>query len=865
MLIINPSATADGTDLFQDRPAPVMVPMSEVAKLSPHIIRLPGGEWSLWRLIGLRGTGFPISQLLKFGAEECAALREKILQSEAEVALLRQEALCVLHREVKNTSGEEKNRCEKAIKSIRSNKTPGSLGPASVVEEFRTARGKLDSLWTNFHASFNAALVRQSKLISEVAATNHFQEAVIWQNRHAFHTAVSSLLNGSSAPVARNSKRRQHEELVAKYMQRYCAKNDTIGTFGPVGWAKFSERCAALEATPGASLIAERNVYFEVWAIDELAKALTSDKTYAPWLVPRRLPYVDVRNNLLFLPKKNPIRISAGQAALLNACDGKHNAQEVAGELTRTCVSEFKSENDVYMILEILKKNQLISWDMEIPLVLYPERTLRAWLERIGEETLRKKSLDALGELECAREAVAAAHNDTTKLNDALSNLETIFTRLTSVAPTRAAGRTYAARTLVYQDSRRDIEVAIGPEILQSIGPALSLLLTSARWATAKVAEMGEKYFDTVYAQLSGRNGSAAIEFTEFHEALESMIGGDDGNPIRAAVRPLLEQKWGEILSVPSNQRTVEYRSEDLRERVAAVFAVPPSQLRLACYHSPDIMIAASSQEAIRRGEYQLVLGELHVFWNTLAWWLFVGQQETAGEIEQAFDLDLPEPVITWLVPKGHWASTSGRLAPAHIASKDYRIEMRPASANREVGHVIPAGALFVEKQGDELVVRKHGEPVRFTLAEVYREVLSHRISSSFTVMSPQPYRPRISIDGLIICREAWRFQAAELEFAFVKGEGERFVAVRRWTMKHGIPRFAFVVSPVEVKPFYVDFDSPIYVDIFAKVVRHTVQLGNEEAHVTLSEMLPGPDQAWLPDAEGRLYTSELRVVAFDN
>jgi hypothetical protein len=28
--------------------------------------------------------------------------------------------------------------------------------------------------------------------------------------------------------------------------------------------------------------------------------------------------------------------------------------------------------------------------------------------------------------------------------------------------------------------------------------------------------------------------------------------------------------------------------------------------------------------------------------------------------------------------------------------------------------------------------------------------------------------------------------------------------------------------------------------------------------------MLPDPDHAWLPDAEGRRYTSELRLVAVD-
>ena len=45
--------------------------------------------------------------------------------------------------------------------------------------------------------------------------------------------------------------------------------------------------------------------------------------------------------------------------------------------------------------------------------------------------------------------------------------------------------------------------------------------------------------------------------------------------------------------------------------------------------------------------------------------------------------------------------------------------------------------------------------------------------------------------------------------------------------------------------------------------------VGNREGNqadklITLSEMLPRPDQAWLPDAEGRHYTSEFRIVAVD-
>ena len=33
---------------------------------------------------------------------------------------------------------------------------------------------------------------------------------------------------------------------------------------------------------------------------------------------------------------------------------------------------------------------------------------------------------------------------------------------------------------------------------------------------------------------------------------------------------------------------------------------------------------------------------------------------------------------------------------------------------------------------------------------------------------------------------------------------------------------------------------------------------------MTVTEMLPGPQQVWLPDASGNLYTSELRIAVLD-
>jgi hypothetical protein len=52
---------------------------------------------------------------------------------------------------------------------------------------------------------------------------------------------------------------------------------------------------------------------------------------------------------------------------------------------------------------------------------------------------------------------------------------------------------------------------------------------------------------------------------------------------------------------------------------------------------------------------------------------------------------------------------------------------------------------------------------------------------------------------------------------------------------------------------------------MFAKMIRRTSAAGLPDATVDLTEMLPDPTQAWLPDASGQRYTSELRIVAVDS
>jgi hypothetical protein len=73
-----------------------------------------------------------------------------------------------------------------------------------------------------------------------------------------------------------------------------------------------------------------------------------------------------------------------------------------------------------------------------------------------------------------------------------------------------------------------------------------------------------------------------------------------------------------------------------------------------------------------------------------------------------------------------------------------------------------------------------------------------------------------------------------------------------------------FVKLPQETKPIYVDFDSPVSVEIMAKMIRNT-QKKQPDKEIVFSEMLPTPEQAWLCDSEDNRYCCELRMVVLDN
>lgn len=850
---------------FSVRIAPPVLSAEAAAStrsLPEHLAEIPGTPWAFWRWICLRSAGFPAQLITRLAATECAAAADNLLQCEAEAEKERQIALAGVRALLDLTHDEE---CRSSLlRDLKQLNKPGDRkGEAdSLHQRYREVCSSAKDAAAAFMAEFQRAIERTSTHLEEIAGDPRFLQAVLLQNRRAVHSGISVMLRHRAAGKKRGKKERQQEELIANYLQRYAVKNDSIGFFGPVGWARIVSEKKDLAVRPGSSLIAQSDLFFENWCIETLANRIAADSPLYPWMAPRMLPFCHVRNQkLYFLGKITALPLA--HALLLQRCDGSRIAKDIAAELVAIPNSGIRSHEEVYRLLRIFQARRIIVWKYEIPVCLHPERHLRTLLEHIENDGLRIPALNLLDQLEQAKDNVERALGNPDMLNQALENLDLTFTQLTKAAPTRSAGAMYAARTLIYQDCRRNVDVEIPPQLVKKLGAPLSLLLTSARWFSHRAAAILREKLQQTYKELQQKNGAQPVTLLQLWAKAEGLIFAVGERPFEGITQEL-QSYWRHILNLPEGQKQVVYKVEDLRTMVEACFAVPCPGWRLARYNSPDIMIAASSPKAIDRGDFLFVLGEMHVTTHTVRYSFALSQHPEPHALFQAITADLSEGEVLPVPPK-HWPRATNRTAIALTPPKTHYLEIaeEPIS-NGTRSRALPIASLLVFDSDKGLTVQTCDGRLKFDLIDFIGEALSNVAVDMLKIVPPGRHIPRITVDQLVITRETWTFLAEELPLVHAESEHERFLGARKWMHACGIPRFVFVKAPIEVKPFYLDFDSPVYVEIFAKLVRRMAVSHRSKDRITVSEMLPTPDQLWLSDIEGNTYTSELRMVVRD-
>jgi hypothetical protein len=779
---------------------------------SDHTVPLGSTGWRVWRWGLLRAAGFPADGVDRFAEPGLAAAAD---------------AVCC------GTGGADR----------------AQSGPA----QFERAR------FDKFDEEFDRALARLGVTLHELTGNPLFREAVTWQNPAAVRTMLDPVRrHGPAAP--RTSSRREKELGIARYWARYCGKNDSIGFFGPVCWVEVGDADVAVAARPGPGLVRARRTYLERWALVALGDRLAEEPAIRRWLPPKLQPMLALADGALVHPVRGVLPLGRAEAAVLAACDGRRPAVEVARRAVADTRSGLRREDDALLALGSLADRKIVVWGPDLPVSLNAEEVLQEQLEAIGDPAARQAACAALARLRAGRDLVAAAAGDPGALPSALDELGDTFTRVAGQAATRAPGQMYAGRTVCFEDTDRDLEMTVGRRLLDALAPPLSLLLTSARWLTAELARAYAAVLRDIYRDLAGPSGAGPVPLNELWYLAQGLFYGSAEKPADT-VSAEFARRWSALLGLDGAVREVQYGSAELADPVRETFPAARPGWAFARMHSPDVHVLAPSVEAIAAGEYGFVLGELHAAWSALNSEFFVVAHPDPAALREYVRRDVGAGRLHPLLPDS-WPRLTARTNDGLRHPSEPQLGFLPAPGS-DPARLLPVPALRVSDVDGELVAGAR-DGRQWPLLEAFGGYLSTVAVDAFKLLGSFRHSPRATIDRLVVARETWRRELAELAFATVKDERKRYLAVRAWRADLGLPEQVFVKLDSEVKPFYVDLTSPAYVNVLCRSVRSARASATGAVGATITEMLPTPEQAWVPDRAGRRYASELRLQAVD-
>ena len=709
-----------------------------------------------------------------------------------------------------------------------------------------------------FDKEFDEAVRGAAERISDLAADPLLREAVTWQNRGAL-VALDGLARGG-ADATRNVRRRDRERALLKYWQRYCGKNETVGFFGPSCWVTVDpDQPETVRTRPGERLTRRRWVWFESWALSAYAERVGADLTVRRWWPPVLRPHLAVRDRTVLRPGRPPLTLNPVEAARLAAADGRR----CAADLVADPAIGLRRPEDGYALLDRLVERELISWDAALPVSPDAEAVLADRIEAIGDEAARSAARAGFDRLRAARDAVAEAAGDPVRLRAALDALDATFTELTGVPAVRRAGQMYAGRTICYEDSARDLDVVFGAPLLAELAAPLDVLLRAARWMGNALAEAYDEVFRGLYEELRAEAGTGPVALADLWFLAQGLFWGGGERPVDAVAADFAA-RWAGLFgldALPPGTTDVRLRAADLADRVDAAFPGARPTWSNSVMHSPDLQICATDAAALARGEYTVVLGELHAAWSSFDCAVFTPSHPDVERLRAALAEDMGERRVRLLFP-AEWPRRTSRTAESLTGPTDRHLAFQDAPG-AEPARVLPTVDLTVTEVDGRLVATA-SDGQRWPLTEVFAELLSAHAVDGFKLVAAAPYTPRITLDRLVVARQTWRTTVGESGLATATGERQRFLAVRAWRRRLSLPEQVYVKLGTETKPCFVDLASPAFANMFCAMVRAARVDGGDGVSLTVSEMLPTTDQAWVPDGAGRRYFSELRLHLVD-
>lgn len=637
-------------------------------------------------------------------------------------------------------------------------------------------------------------------------------EDALWLNSPDLLGRVQKVGGGGSA--------RQDRKLYA-YLQRFCAKNDTLSAYGPVSYLHIGAKGRAPQR--GSVLSAARKqAKLSHWACLKLAGALTSQAAIAREapLVPAA--WIDADELAALTPPQREMVETIGEAPC---------------SLALLWTRHGPGSNEVHCALSLIEQGLLVPSLCPHPISTDGlEEILRALGAMTGEAAAEaRKSLLAVrrGLLKVERARGAEARGAAEK---------TLGERLREAAP----GQDWSApegdpdRRIFFEDAyARNVGLRLDPESWSRIVRQLQLpLRIMAARAVAKRRDWQEWCRESMRAQgLRGR------------VSLESVIACVAAGRKEPQAMPHVEAFDAAQAGLLRQRRGSEDELE-LDAAAAEMFLADWVQ-PLAAFASPDLLFDRDPSKGGR-----MILGEVHggcTVWSfllkflgaarrealraKLASWLS-GLEVTPCELMMArrrgrsFLMDLPVLAIDAAVG-------AGANAPSKISFRDVTVDLADFS--------------LTDGKARRL------EVMRSTWSGALADVLAVEIEN-FAIggrdSADTDFVPRIWHNGMVLQRARWSIDAARLKIPLATAPGgRRRGAADKLRLGHELPREIYVSVQRGEKPVYLDLESELSLDWLAHALPTS-------GHVVLTEALPRPADAWLETGAGRV-SAEIRTSAF--
>lgn len=752
-------------------------------------------RWTLGDVFVLRHAGFPFDWLESLGVSDEVVEEAK--------RLLDDERALVDAVRVQGDDAGSRALQEALERGLRP--TLKSQHGADLRESLARYLARRESLQARYA---HERLALRSRL-RERAMAPGIQEAVFLSSPAMFDNVWARYLRGEERKDTSDSRR--VERQVYTYLQRFCAKNETTSFFGPISYGErtneddFDVRTVPSEDTG-------RRTFFSFWAVTELARAVGRERSVRAHLPLRLNPLFTVSPGRAACDAlKLEVPLSESAERLLSVLK-EHPTPAAAAKVLGVPVEEVERS------ALPLVKGALLLWGLPFrpndfatfesvrdSVAALPELDARTrWLER----------LDTLAKLKAEFESA-----DLSRRRVLLLELEAHFTQATGKPARRGEGQVYADRLILYEEASSPFRLRFGRRFTEELEAAL----TGPLELSAAYGEQVQRGFREQVRDALGE-GSAPLDLLDYAVRLRpDQVSGSRFSPVPPV---LLDEDGARHRALP-----VDFLGT----------STPGGR-----YALPDVCLAAKKDGA----GFEVMLARVHHHLLLRSWLsaFFPSRERYSAVASRWLEAD---PAAKGLVGlsirrrnKGFYVFPGRRLV--YSVSDVLDVEEGALTPGDVKVLPTPQGPELVDAQGARLHLYL---PLDDFSSYPPFAALAHPQVLHAPLRTKGSHLPRLSVGGAVYQRERWELSSARL----ARASGfDLFLATQRERNERGWPRFVFMRSSKERKPYLIDTSSPFALDLLS-------HLSREAERLSVEEMYPAPEQLWLRDTRGR-YTCELRM-----